>query len=88
MNWTLLLLLACPLMMLFCMKGMSGGSKKTDHDSGQPQVSQQDMQRLPIQMADLIEQNHKLTSEIESLRSKSSNVIELTEERLSKREIS
>lgn len=69
--------------MLFCMKGMSGGSKKTDHVSDGPPVSQQDMQRLQIQMADLIEQNHKLTNEVEGLRTKSSNVIELTEERLS-----
>jgi hypothetical protein len=89
MNWLqLLTFLACPLMMLFCMKGMFSGSKDKNTGSAQTHVSQHDMQQLQIKMADLIEQNHKLSNEIETLKTKPSNVIELTEEKMSKREIS
>lgn len=89
MDWLqLLAFLACPLMMLFCMKGMFSGSKDTKTGSTQNQVSQHEMQQLQIQMADLMEQNHKLIREMETLKAKPSNVIELTEEKISKREIS
>lgn len=76
MNWALLLLLACPLMMLFCMKGMfskdknSAGSKAqaTNSQAEQPQVSLQDVQSMQIQMADMMEKNHKLMKEIKSMK--------------------
>lgn len=89
MNWLqLLVLLACPLMMLFCMKGMFSGRKDTTSDSAQIHHLQQDLQQLQIKMAELMEQNHKQLKEIEALRTKPSNVIEMTEGKFSKREIS
>jgi uncharacterized protein (DUF3084 family) len=75
MDWALLLLLACPIMMLFCMKGMSGGNKdkdakgkKTKGKEMQPQVSQQEMQSLQIKMADMMEQNRELVKEVKALK--------------------
>ncbi len=89
MDWLhILTFLACPLMMLFCMKGMFSGSKDKNNGSAQTNVSQHDMQQLQIKMADLIEQNHILTKEIDILKTKPSNVIELTEVKMSKRETS
>lgn len=76
-GWETLLLLACPLMMLFCMKGMFSGSK----DSKGNHTQQSEIQSLQIKMADLMEQNHKLTQEIDDLKrnqdNQSSNVIQL-----------
>lgn len=70
MNWELLLLLACPLMMLFCMKGMFTGEKDKAKKSGekQSQVSQQDFQSLQIKIADLLEENQKLMKEIKDIK--------------------
>jgi hypothetical protein len=89
MNWLqLLAFLACPLMMLFCMKGMFGGHKDKKAGSVQTHVSQEEFQQLQIKMADLMEQNHKQTKEIEGLKTKqSTNVVQLDEERLSEREM-
>ncbi|UOF92339.1 DUF2933 domain-containing protein [Fodinisporobacter ferrooxydans] len=87
MNWSLLLLLACPLMMLFCMKGMFGG-KKDGGSHGETETSvitQTKFNRMQIQMADLIEQNHNLMKEIQALKESSlqessfSNVVDLKE---------
>lgn len=70
MEWlSFLFLLACPLMMLFCMKGMFSGNKQADAPKAQvqakqPQVSVQDMQALQIKMAEMMEQNHNLMKEI------------------------
>jgi uncharacterized protein (DUF3084 family) len=88
MNWELLILLACPLMMLFCMKGMMGGNKEKDAKAkaDQPQVSPSEMQSLQIKMAEMMEQNHKLMKEMQSMKEAqpvkeaSSNVVELKEE--------
>jgi uncharacterized protein (DUF3084 family) len=94
MNWELLILLACPLMMLFCMKGMMGGNKEKDAKAkaDQPQVSPSEMQSLQIKMAEMMEQNHKLMQEMQSMKESqsmkdgqpvkeaSSNVVELKEE--------
>ncbi|MBK4072916.1 DUF2933 domain-containing protein [Staphylococcus aureus] len=84
MSWTLLLLLACPLMMLFCMKGMFGGNKNKDskeNSNSQLQTSQQEeLQSVHLKMADLMEQNHKLMEEVRSIKAsefKGSNVVEL-----------
>ena len=76
MSWELLLLLACPLMMVFCMKGMFSGNKESKGD----QTQQSDLQSLQLKMADLMEQNHKLSQEMENLKnpkSEVSNVINL-----------
>lgn len=89
MDWTLLLLLACPLMMLFCMKGMMGGNKEKDAkaNADQPQVSASEMQSLQIKMAEMMEQNHKLMQEMQSMKGTQpmkeapSNVVELKEEK-------
>ncbi|WP_199622537.1 DUF2933 domain-containing protein [Paenibacillus alkalitolerans] len=89
MQWLqVLALLACPLMMLFCMKGMFGGSKESKTASAQSHGTDIVIQQLQIHLADLMEQNHKLMKEIETLKSTSSNIIELTEDELSKKEIS
>jgi hypothetical protein len=78
-----LLLLACPLMMLFCMKGMFTGNKKDN--TPQSNVSQQEMQQLQIRMGEMMEQNHKLMKELESRKPLPSNVVELKEETSAKR---
>ncbi len=72
MQWlNILAVLACPLMMIFCMKGMFTGHKKTDgkvNTNSQAGVSTQELQSLQIKMADLIEQNHQLSKEVQSLK--------------------
>lgn len=72
MNWlNILAVLACPLMMVLCMGGMfmgkkeNGGKKASVEQTGS---SEQELQSLQIQMADLIEQNHHLAREIQSLK--------------------
>lgn len=86
MSWTLLLLLACPLMMLFCMKGMFTGNKdqkgKESHSRQgvQPETSGGDLQSLQIRMADLMEQNEELKKEVQSMKeSRLANVVDLKE---------
>lgn len=86
MEW--LLYLACPLMMLFCMKGMFTGNKDKKGNAPQSNVSQQEMQQLQIQMGEMMEQNHKLMKELESRKPSPSNVVELKEESADKRGIS
>jgi hypothetical protein len=81
MSWEFLLLLACPLMMLFCMKGMFMGNKDSKANTSQ------EIQQMQIQMGELIEQNHKLMKELET-RGSSSNVTELPNESSPKRSIS
>jgi hypothetical protein len=71
MSWELLILLACPLMMLFCMKGMGGNKEKNAKakaNADQPQVSPSEMQSLQIKMAEMMEQNHKLMQEMQSMK--------------------
>ncbi|UOR12062.1 DUF2933 domain-containing protein [Halobacillus amylolyticus] len=75
MSWELLILLACPLMMLFCMRGMFSGNKdkggkgKETKSAGiQPEVSQQDVQSLQIQMAELIAENQKLMQDMNDMK--------------------
>lgn len=81
MSWEFLLLLACPLMMLFCMKGIFSGNKGSSKGNPvQGETQQPDLQSLQIKMADLMEQNHKLTQEVEKLKTtkeENTNVIEL-----------
>ncbi|MDC3413283.1 DUF2933 domain-containing protein [Aquibacillus sp. 3ASR75-11] len=74
MSWTLLLLLACPLMMLFCMKGMSGEHKKKDGKATEQTaaVQSQELDALKTNMTDLMEQNHKLSEELKALKASES----------------
>lgn len=95
MDWSLLLLLACPLMMLLCMKGMFSGNKEKEKAKGQQNVqsetSGEDLQTLQIRMADLMEQNEELKKEVQSMKeSRSTNVLDLNEgqEKSRKAEIS
>jgi hypothetical protein len=80
MDWSLLLLLACPLMMLFCMKGMFTGNKDSK-TTAQSNVSQQEIQQLQIKMAEMMEQNQKLMREMESKKAAPSNVVELEQQK-------
>lgn len=55
MDWTWLILLACPIMMLFMMKGMHGGKhKELDHSS--------------IEVVELKKQNEKLAKELDEVK--------------------
>jgi hypothetical protein len=59
MSWlSILLLLMCPLMMIFCMKGMMGGHKHHDSHASND---------LDNKMANLEAENKKLRSEIDAL---------------------
>ncbi|MCM3443355.1 MULTISPECIES: DUF2933 domain-containing protein [Metabacillus] len=73
MEWLLYLL--CPLMMLFCMKGMFTGSKKDCH-SKQVNNSTDDMKSLQMQVQNLQEQNMKLMDEMKSF--KQANIISIS----------
>jgi hypothetical protein len=85
MEWlSILAFLACPLMMLLCMKGMFSSNSKCKTDSSKV-TSGVDMKSLQVQMDGLLEQNQKLMREVESLKGKSTNVVDLIEV---KREIS
>lgn len=66
MNWSILLYLACPLMMIFCVFGMRGGSKDAKTPSEVPVQSQKELQQLQIKMADLIEQNQLLSRQVQT----------------------
>lgn len=70
MQWlNLLPVLACSLMMLFCMKGMFGGHKHGKRDENtKTDAYHQDVQSLQIKMADLMEQNHRLSTELDVLK--------------------
>jgi hypothetical protein len=62
MEW--LLYLMCPLMMLFCMKGLFSGGKKDCHTK---ENHLNEMNELKKQVSSLTEQNQKLSEEVKSL---------------------
>ncbi|MDR6224033.1 DUF2933 domain-containing protein [Desmospora profundinema] len=72
MEWlTILGLLACPLMMIFCMRGMfhkDSAQKGERVTKEQPEISPQELQSLQIRMGELMEQNHHLMKELESIK--------------------
>lgn len=69
MDWNILLSLLCPLMMLFCMKGMFNGHKHGETNrTEQSQVSAEEFQLLQTKMNELTEQNAHLLQEIQSLK--------------------
>ncbi|GED32057.1 DUF2933 domain-containing protein [Brevibacillus centrosporus] len=88
MTWVqIITLLACPLMMLFCMKGMFSGNKDRHDKTVHQQASPTELQQLQIKMGELMEQNHHLLKEIQSIKEKdsSSKVVDYKD---GKREIS
>lgn len=69
MDWlSLLLFAACPLMMLFCMKGMFS-SKGKNCSSGNSDTSEQsDLKSMQAKMDDLMKQNERLMKDVESMK--------------------
>ncbi|WP_336788509.1 hypothetical protein [Paenibacillus sp. MMO-177] len=71
---SILSILVCPLMMLFCMRGMlfghnnAKGKKEGKTSCHAGDTKDRDYQKLQIQMAELIEQNQHLSNEIQSLK--------------------
>ena len=66
MNWSLLLLLLCPLSMVFCMGGLFRSPKKQAQVESSANVfpdSQDELKALQIQMADLMVENHELKTQ-------------------------
>lgn len=76
LQWLLLLL--CPLMMLFCMKGMSHGGKKDCHSHNKGK-NLADIDGLQKQVSNLIEQNTKLSEEVKHLQAANFSVDSLKE---------
>ncbi|PGT79579.1 DUF2933 domain-containing protein [Bacillus sp. AFS040349] len=70
MEWLLFLL--CPLMMLFCMKGMFSGGKKDCHSK---QNNSENLKSLQMQVQNLQEQNMKLMDEMKSHKQASENKV-------------
>jgi predicted transcriptional regulator len=78
MDWSLLLLLACPLMMLFCMKGMFTGNKDKKSATNAIQQGKQaempnEIQSIQLKMTELMEQNHELMNEIKEIKKTQGN---------------
>lgn len=69
MNWLqLVALLICPLMMLFCMKGMFTHNKDKHTTSDHQQDLSPEWQSLQIKIAELTEKNDNLEKEIQALK--------------------
>lgn len=69
MTWLqIVALLACPIMMLFCMKGMftKNGCHKESH--GKQEFVSNDIQLLKIRLDELSDQNRNLMNEIQSIK--------------------
>ncbi|MBI0579798.1 DUF2933 domain-containing protein [Neobacillus cucumis] len=76
MQWLLLLL--CPLMILFCMKGMHKGSYKEGHTKHFNNQSNE-IKSLQMQLLNLQEQNRQLADEVRSLKNlENQKIITLT----------
>ena len=67
MQWSTLLYLVCPIMMIYCMIGMRK-PKDTKKRSEEPGTTQQEVQQLQIKMAEMMEQNQHLSREIQTLK--------------------
>lgn len=67
MNWSFLLLLACPLMMVFCMGSLFRfGKKKPSHaDSISVPAMGDDLKAMQLHMADLMMENHRLKESLQ-----------------------
>ncbi|MDT8900136.1 hypothetical protein [Anaeroselena agilis] len=75
MDWSILLSLICPIMMLLCMKGMFSGHNHGDAKgrTEQPQISPEEVQAMQTKMAELSEQNAHLLKELQSMKETFSN---------------
>ncbi|MFD1736727.1 hypothetical protein ACFSCX_09125 [Bacillus salitolerans] len=73
MEWILYLL--CPLMMLFCMKGLFSGGKKDCNTSNSINISNKELDDLRKQLGNVIEQNKILTEEVKYLQGTRTNVV-------------
>ncbi|WP_166240126.1 DUF2933 domain-containing protein [Paenibacillus turpanensis] len=80
MDWSFLALLACPLMMLLCMRGLFSGNKNPK-DAAQTDAGHHEIQQLQIRMAELMEQNQKLMLEMEALKRPDATVVELDQQK-------
>jgi hypothetical protein len=69
MEWLLYLL--CPLMMVVCMIGLFKGDKK--EKSPNPVENNQNLDKLKLQMEDLVEQNKSLAKEVMEIKSSNSS---------------
>lgn len=77
MTWLqIILLLACPLMMLFCMRGMFSGNKCEHMKHNHQGASSTEIQKLQDKMTELVEQNQSLKQEIQSMKMKASSTKE------------
>ncbi|PZM63595.1 DUF2933 domain-containing protein [Paenibacillus dendritiformis] len=65
MDWTWLLLLACPLMMVLMMFGMRGGHGHGHGNHGKG--TQEGMQKMQRDLDDLKAQNEEMRKEIQNL---------------------
>ncbi|OXT17190.1 hypothetical protein B9K06_12585 [Bacillus sp. OG2] len=72
MEWILYLL--CPLMMLFCMKGMFSSDKKNCHTTNKGNHSE-DINELKNQVHNLMDQNKKLSDEVKHLQSSKGSAV-------------
>lgn len=71
-EWILYLL--CPLMMLFCMKGMFSSDKKNCHTTNKGNHSE-DINELKNQVHNLMDQNKKLSDEVKHLQSSKGSAV-------------
>ncbi|WP_258110538.1 hypothetical protein [Alicyclobacillus sp. SP_1] len=68
MNWSLLLLLLCPLTMVFCMGSLFRSPKKqaqVESSVNVVPVSQDELKTLQLQVADLMIENHELKAQVQ-----------------------
>lgn len=63
MDWTWLLLLACPLMMVVMMFGMRGGYGHGNHGKG----TSEDIQKMQRELDELKAQNERMRNDIQNL---------------------
>ncbi|MBM7111540.1 hypothetical protein SAM19_04960 [Brevibacillus laterosporus] len=63
MDWTWVLLLACPLMMFVMMFGMRGGHGHGNHRKGTPE----DTQMIQRELDELKAQNERMRNDIQNL---------------------
>ncbi|AWP25140.1 MULTISPECIES: DUF2933 domain-containing protein [Paenibacillus] len=65
MDWTWLLLLVCPLMMIFMMLGMRGGHGNGHEKQGDG--TSEETQRMQKQLDELKAQNEKMRNDLQNL---------------------
>lgn len=67
MQWlSLVAVLACPIMMIFFMRGMMGGHKHNSGGKSSQGYNPEEFQKLQAQVQELTEQNEALRKQIQS----------------------